>query len=131
MGLNFESFWTEYPRKVGKLGAQKAYTKALKSSSHEDIMSGLARALPTWATTEIKYIPHPQTWLNQGRWMDEAGPPDSDKPRSLKTDYEFLWRLRLKDYKPGGFWISTWGCRPEHGGTDIPQHILAEWERRT
>jgi hypothetical protein len=24
------------------------------------------------ARQEMKHIPHPQTWLNQGRWMDEV-----------------------------------------------------------
>ncbi len=65
----FEDFWFSYPRKVGKLAAEKAYTKALKQAAPDVIWAGLQLYLKTkpayadWC--------HPATWLNQGRWMDE------------------------------------------------------------
>lgn len=66
----FDAFWSHYPRRVGKLVAMKAYEKAMKLATHEQIMAGveLYRAhLPR----EAQYIAHPATWLNQGRWLDE------------------------------------------------------------
>jgi len=27
-----------------------------------------------WVESDGKYIPHPATWLNQGRWDDEVDP---------------------------------------------------------
>lgn len=67
---DFDAFWRAYPRKVAKRAARKAYDRALRETTHEAIMRGLAefnRHLPS----ETQYIPHPTTWLNQGRWEDE------------------------------------------------------------
>ncbi len=66
-------FYAAYPKKVAKLEVDKAYAKALKSATHEEIMAGLERYkrnLPA----ERQFIPHPATWLNKGRWHDEAAP---------------------------------------------------------
>lgn len=62
----FDEFWKQYPRKVAKAEARKAYVKALGKSSHEEIMAGLARYDP-----DPEYTCHPTTWLNQERWTDE------------------------------------------------------------
>lgn len=66
----FEEFWDHYPRRVGKLAAQRAYDKARKSATQGAILAGLMlfnRNLPQ----EERFIPHAATWLNAGRWMDE------------------------------------------------------------
>lgn len=71
LAQDFGVFWKEYPRKVGKLAALKAYEKARKSlgATQEEILSGVAAYVehkPAYAD-----FCHPATWLNQGRWMDE------------------------------------------------------------
>jgi len=65
----FTAFWSAYPRKVGKLAAQKAYTKARQTVSAEDLLAGLER----YKVTKPSYADwcHPKTFLSQGRWMDE------------------------------------------------------------
>lgn len=68
--VDFDVWWTVYPRKVGKLAASKAYTKARKAgASAEALMDAVVKA--TWPR-EAQFIPHPATWLNEGRWMDVA-----------------------------------------------------------
>ena len=74
---NFEAFWKQYPRRVGKKKARAAYKVALKSIGHEDIMAGLLRYNP-----KPDFICNPATWLNQGRWEDE---PDSYMPTNNRT----------------------------------------------
>lgn len=73
----FDEFWSEYPRKTAKDVARKAYASAIKRIDDIDpvtvILEGLRRAIPGW--DDPKYIPHPTTWLNQGRWSDEAPQP--------------------------------------------------------
>ncbi|HWO69646.1 MAG TPA: hypothetical protein VNP94_02680, partial [Actinomycetota bacterium] len=69
---DFEAFYRRYPRRVGRLAALRAWTSALKRASAAEIMAGLERQLPELARREPKYIPHPATWLNQGRWQDET-----------------------------------------------------------
>lgn len=70
MSEMFAQFWDHYPRRVGKLAAQRAFARALKQASADDILRGLIRALRFFPREE-RFIPHPATWLNQGRWMDD------------------------------------------------------------
>jgi DNA-binding transcriptional MocR family regulator len=67
----FAEFWERYPRRIGKAAARKAYAKALKAGTHDDIMFGLSQQMPSLASREQQYIPHPSTWLTQERWNDE------------------------------------------------------------
>ena len=67
----FDLFWSVYPRKVGKKTAQKAWMRAVRTDAMLDrVMRALA-----WQTSYLwddqRYIPHPTSWLNQERWMDE------------------------------------------------------------
>lgn len=73
----FDDFWSYYPRKVGKGAARKAYTKALKLTTHDDIMFGLSEQMPSMQSKETQFIPHASTWLNSERWNDEPEEPTS------------------------------------------------------
>lgn len=72
---NFEEFWNQYPRKVSKNNAEKAYIRILKANPeiHTEIMEGLNMYKNHWIVkkTEMIYIPHPATWLNGNRWEDK------------------------------------------------------------
>jgi DNA-binding MarR family transcriptional regulator len=75
----FAEFWERYPRRIGKAAARKAYVKAMKVATPDDIMFGLSQQMPSLASREQQYIPHPSTWLTQERWNDE---PDHNAPRN-------------------------------------------------
>lgn len=69
----FGRWWEAYPNKVGKVAAEKAYANACRKigdGAPETLMLGLERALKSRPWSE-GYIPHPATWLNQGRWDDQ------------------------------------------------------------
>lgn len=68
----FDDFWAIYPRKVGKLAAQKAYAKAVKSAPHKAIMDAASAFEIKSRGKEAEFIPHPATWLNAGRWLDDV-----------------------------------------------------------
>ena len=59
----FDEFWSRYPRKVSKGTARKAYAKALKLATHEEIMLGLNNSIAYWKRegTETNFIPHGAT----------------------------------------------------------------------
>lgn len=86
----FDSWWEGYPRKTGKAAAQRAYAKARKSATADELMAGLVNACAVWTAdrTEARFIPHPATWLNQGRWEDEQpclpGSPELGRPATLR-----------------------------------------------
>ena len=71
---DLEEIWERFPRKVGKGKAIPAIEKALKTVD----VDRLKRAVSAFATivkrekTEKRFIPHPATWLNGGRWSDEG-----------------------------------------------------------
>jgi hypothetical protein len=75
-----DRFWPRYPRRVGKAAAKTKFVKKAQACGVEAILSGLERAVQEWEArgTDPEFIPHPTTWLNQGRWEDEpaqrAGP---------------------------------------------------------
>lgn len=75
---DFDRFWTVYPRKVGKDDARKKFDAAIKAgASVVDLIAGVERDRHgQWAGRPPDMIPHPSTWLNQGRWKDE--PPTLD-----------------------------------------------------
>ena len=82
----FAEFWQRYPRRIGKAAARKAYAKALKVGTHDDIMFGLSQQMPSLASREQQYIPHPSTWLNQERWNDDADHNAQINPTHARAD---------------------------------------------
>src|SRR5699024_9922289 len=79
----FEDFWNVYPRKVAKKEARKRFAKAVKDGTDPStIIAGAKTYAASVVGKERKYIAHPTTWLNQGRWEDEAEEP-APKPFDL------------------------------------------------
>jgi hypothetical protein len=87
----FDEFWAAYPRKKGKEDARKRFAAVLKRFSQAEIMLGLSRQV--W-NADPNFIPHPATWLNQGRWMDE---PDQPAPKSSTAMTAFERRKAASD----------------------------------
>lgn len=69
----FDEFWEIYPRKVGKVDAEKAFAKACRLAEPETILAGARKYAADKNRIPI-YTAHPSTWLNQGRWGDEPIP---------------------------------------------------------
>ena len=71
---SFEQFWTNYPKKVGKDAARKAWEKRRPDQALVKTFLGAVahqRQSPQWRKDGGQFIPNPATWLNQGRWQDE------------------------------------------------------------
>ena len=70
--MSFDDFWFKYPRKVAKKAAMQAFAK-LPMDEQELAVDTLDTHLEYWKLkeTESEFIPHPATWLNQGRYFDE------------------------------------------------------------
>lgn len=70
---DFNFFWTIYPKKKGKKEALKAYLKARKKASRDELLEALREVKSKeWKSKELQYVPHASTWLNQERWNDEV-----------------------------------------------------------
>jgi hypothetical protein len=106
----FAAFWMQYPKKVDKGDAEKAWVKATKDTPAAEIIAGLEKLLPSLIAGDRQYVPYPSSWLNGKRWMDEvetgAKLPDplaSEKRIARCTEYlvngleEWKARAMVKD----------------------------------
>ena len=69
----FDSFYDIYPRKVGRAKAEARFSEAIKKGTPARVIVEAARryARDPNLPRDRQYIPHPATWLFQGRWADE------------------------------------------------------------
>lgn len=70
--LEFDEFWSLWPRKEGKANALKAYEKALKKISEPELLTKTRDYALSPTRPDVKFVPHAATWLNGERWSDEA-----------------------------------------------------------
>ena len=71
---SFNLFWLEYPKKISKGTAEKAWIKIKPSKELvEKIILSVKNHKNTkqWKESEGKFIPHPTTFLNGKRYEDE------------------------------------------------------------
>lgn len=70
----FDQFWLAYPNKVGKKAALKAWMNAKDRPTLDRVLMVLGQAIQSekWRKEHGQFIPNPSTWLNQGRWDDQA-----------------------------------------------------------
>lgn len=99
----FDQFWQAYPRRVGKLAAWRVWQR-LKPD--EDLTTAMIAAVERqqqsrqWRSDGGQYIPHPRTWLSQGRWMDEAESAGEvlEATPAEAEEFERYYRQRLGQY---------------------------------
>jgi hypothetical protein len=70
--IEFKSFWSEYPRKVGRWKAEKIWAK-MPETERELALKVLRLWKDThqWQSAGGIYIPHGSTFLAQKRYLDE------------------------------------------------------------
>lgn len=66
---DFDIFWKDYPRKIAKGDARKAWAQtAMIRPSLDIVLAAVAEARKHWDRPE--FIPYPATWLRAERWDD-------------------------------------------------------------
>ena len=68
----FDQWYARYPKKEAKENARKAFIKARRKASLETLIDGLERYKESVKGKDRQYIALPASWLNAGRWEDEA-----------------------------------------------------------
>lgn len=136
----FDDWWKQYPKKVGKLDAQKAYRAAIKQGAKpQDLLDGLRRHNANWkaANTERRYIPNPASWLRKGRWEDELDTPNSDQaapavnPATGKeaTKEDFWYACIDHDIDPNGiinFWKPSMDLPGNPGWPEVQAYLYRQ-----
>ena len=77
---DFEAFWNVYPLKLDKRTAFKAFRRALKRTTLDEIMTGARKYANDPNLPEPRFIKHASTWLNGDGW--DNPPLPSSKPVS-------------------------------------------------
>lgn len=74
----FDSFWSAYPKKVGKPAALKAFRSARINGHLPEVLADIEdkAGSEAWTKAGGQFVPNPATYLNQRRWEDQidAGP---------------------------------------------------------
>lgn len=92
----FGDFWNLYPKKEGKLAAEKAFAK-LKEKDQEAAIAIVPVHTAYWrkkygepgkAKFSTLYVPHPATWLNGRRWEDILDPIIPPAKKHTAEDFE-------------------------------------------
>lgn len=89
MTEDFRTFWASYPKKVGRLAAEKAYERARKQATAAELLAGVER-YKQHLPSDPQFICHATTFLNQGRYMDE---PYEPRPSSSSNWFDECQRL--------------------------------------
>jgi len=76
----FELFWAEYPKKVGKAAARKAFDKVKEPVGTLVDAVKSQKCSEQWTKENGQFIPNPTTWLNQERWADDLTPKIEPNP---------------------------------------------------
>lgn len=92
----FEKVWAYYPRKVGIGAAERAWRKARKTASFEEIAKPLGQWIRAIKGTPIDKTPHFSTWLNERRWRDDQSHA-ANRPRTSREDLDEVATIKVRD----------------------------------
>lgn len=98
---DFEAWWLQYPRKRSKGAARKAYDKARKSATAEELEIGAMRYAAVRSDQDPTYTMHGATWLNKQCWLDEPEPARANfgaSPRSQQQPRRSFIDIALEGY---------------------------------
>lgn len=80
----FTAWWEIVWVKVGRGAAEKVFGVMVRDEATFDaVMKATADQYAFYAAKERQYQPHPATWLNQKRWMDD---PATYRPQAKLLD---------------------------------------------
>lgn len=93
---DFDSFWSVYPRKEAKGAARKAFAKAIKRTTIDELIRG-AEQYRDDPNREPKFTVQAPRWLNEERWDDGPLPLNrslTNSERNIQSFRESMAILR-------------------------------------
>lgn len=119
-----EAIYALYPRKIGREAALRAIGKALEkdpSGRIEEKVRDYAAVVARLKPEDRAFVPHPATWFNEGRWLDDPKEWERSGMSPLRTAV-------VKEIEPVGWQqfmareFPSWVRLKQEGG-------LPSWER--
>lgn len=99
--VGFDEFWTAYPRKVNRRGAEKAWSARFREKVlvPDEVMTALANYTKACAGKELEYVMHPSTFLGPAmRWKDYLVTFPKRIPSSVASDGKWICTMCRKQY---------------------------------
>jgi len=90
---SFDQFWEKYPVKKGKRSATTAWQRLKLDKLATTIIASIQIHIDYDEAWQKGFIPHPTTYLNQGRWED-----DLTTAAAVKTNQACQHRTKLQDH---------------------------------
>ncbi|UVK59786.1 RepA-like replication initiator [Gordonia phage Aleemily] len=84
----FEAWYSAYPRHVAKRPAFLAFVEAIKRVGLEELMAATRSYAEVRKGQPADKTPHPASWLNADRWLDDTS--DAGGPASNSIDWDNL-----------------------------------------
>jgi biotin operon repressor len=76
LAADFDEWWSQYPKKVAKEAARRAYARVRrKGMTAGDLLTGAMRYSAERSGQDQQFTKYPATWLNGGCWEDEQQSP--------------------------------------------------------
>ena len=114
LDIEFEKFWSKYPRQIDKQRAKKTFISLIKNKkvTLEDILVGVDKYLAYIKQDKVeeRYIKHPTSWLNAGGWENEynvlpAKPQKKSKLYLSPEEFEVEQQKQIERLKELGAWV--------------------------
>lgn len=140
----FDEFYDNFPRHVGRGQAERAYIQALKYATPLALLEGAQRYALERLHQDPEYTKHPSTWLNGKCWLDDAAAPKANGNGQPIFEQAPVhgWVKRLECYYgyavtddpdtsvDKGTWLKTWGPRPETIGCKVPDEAYDQFRQQ-
>lgn len=121
----FETWWQNCWRKTCKGFARKSYIRARRIVDAQTLLSASQRfvQLLKERDTPKKFQPHPSTWLNGERWLDEDERIQITETRIYGQD-KATWRGQIRMWRDGLMPWHSPGNPPGSGGYVGPVDLM-------
>ncbi|MBG6178618.1 hypothetical protein IWQ55_006479 [Labrenzia sp. EL_208] len=94
----FDEWYADYPHKVGRGAALKAFKTVIKKTNLETLKTGLQRYVRS-KPADRSWC-NPATWLNQERWTDAPAPVLADNGQSKIPSLDPQDTIQLLNHNP-------------------------------
>ncbi|MCK1317137.1 hypothetical protein [Bradyrhizobium sp. 23] len=74
MEVEFKAFMAQFPNPIDEDAAKKAYGRARKKASSDELLNGAMRYAAEKQGKDPQYIKSPRNWLDAGSWKNPARP---------------------------------------------------------
>jgi hypothetical protein len=124
---HFEIWYSAYPLHKGRGAALRAYKAAILKTEIDVLLFAAKAYAKQMHGREKNFIPHPATWLNGQRWLDEdLQPPKPQEPTSnggvyvvygsdagdaWERDYRLRGKIPPRDTRGGWYHPTEWPPR--------------------